>query len=456
MKHGLILLLALSVCGAQDLRIGRAAVTITPPLGAPIGSSYGLTPAQGVHSDIHAKALVIESAGVRAALVACDLISIRREIVRETRKRIADTTGLSPDQVILSATHCHAGPQMHPLFYNLLPEPHRGLAERYVEALPDRIAESVRQAVADLRPARAWQASIEEHDLSFNRRFLLKDGTVRMNPGRRNPNVVRPVGPIDPQVSVVYFDTPEGNPLAAYVNFALHVAIAGGAQVSSDYPGYLSKALANVLGERLVTVFTNGMSGNINHIDVHAPEQLSGHAEAARIGTTLAADVLKALRHKKPVAGSQLRYGRVPVVLQTPSYPPAEVEQARETMKKAGLPEGRKPAFNDIVTAWRILDVADLNAYPLPTEVQVVALGKDLAWVGLPGDAFVELGLAVKLASPFAHTIVSEQSASGAISYVPNLKAFPEGSYEVISARFLPGGGETLVDSAVKLLKELK
>jgi hypothetical protein len=47
---------------------------------------------------------------------------------------------------------------------------------------------------------------------------------------------------------------------------------------------------------------------------------------------------------------------------------------------------------------------------------------------------------------------VSEQSGSGAISYVPNRKAFPEGAYEVISARFLPSGGEILADAAIKLI----
>jgi hypothetical protein len=34
-----------------ELRVGRAAVSITPPIGVPIGSSYGLTPAATVHDD---------------------------------------------------------------------------------------------------------------------------------------------------------------------------------------------------------------------------------------------------------------------------------------------------------------------------------------------------------------------------------------------------------------------
>ncbi|MCH7862778.1 MAG: GH92 family glycosyl hydrolase, partial [Proteobacteria bacterium] len=39
---------------------------------------------------------------------------------------------------------------------------------------------------------------------------LMKDGSVRMNPGKGNPNTVRAVGGIDPDVAVVYFDSAHG------------------------------------------------------------------------------------------------------------------------------------------------------------------------------------------------------------------------------------------------------
>ena len=87
--------------------------------------------------------------------------------------------------------------------------------------------------------------------------------------------------------------------------------------------------------------------------------------------------------------------------------------------------------------------------------MQAITFGGDLAIVGYPGDSFVELGFRIKENSPFARTFVSEQSGSGSIGYVPNEKAYPEGSYEVESARLAPGGGEILADAAVRLLTEL-
>ena len=85
----------------------------------------------------------------------------------------------------------------------------------------------------------------------------------------------------------------------------------------------------------------------------------------------------------------------------------------------------------------------------------VSALGNDVAFVSLPGEIFVELGLEIKKRSPFAHTHLIEL-ANGAIGYIPNRPAYAEGAYEVVSARCAAGGGELLVETAVGLLRELK
>ncbi len=86
--------------------------------------------------------------------------------------------------------------------------------------------------------------------------------------------------------------------------------------------------------------------------------------------------------------------------------------------------------------------------------MQVVALGDQVAWVSLPGEIFVELGLAIKQDSPFKHTIVAEL-ANGSIGYIPARRSYAQGNYEVVSARCAEGSGERLVDAAVGLLKAL-
>jgi hypothetical protein len=102
-----------------------------------------------------------------------------------------------------------------------------------------------------------------------------------------------------------------------------------------------------------------------------------------------------------------------------------------------------------------MLDTLAHQDTPLEAEVRAIAFSDDLAIVALPGEMFVELGLALKKASPFKRTFIAEL-ANGSIGYIPNRSAYPEGQYEVVSARCAAGSGELLVDAALKLLAELR
>jgi hypothetical protein len=354
---------------------------------------------------------------------------------------------------MISATHTHTGPLLNPRFLSLIEGVPRQAAERYRARLPSRIAEAVRLAEAALRPARAWVHTGREETLSFYRRFLMKDGTVRFNPGKLNPDIVQPVGEPDPEVPVVYFDTPDGEPLATYVNFALHLDTVGGTQYSADYPYTLARLLGKVKGPGMLTLFTLGAAGNINHIDVRSAEPQKGHAEAQRIGTILAGEVVKSYARLRPAPTNPLRGASRLVQLPVPSLDAGSVEKAQAKARLFGKPGA--PPFLDMVAALRTLDIADFRRQPLTAEVQVLALGDQIAWVGLPGEIFVELGVAIKKASPFPRTVVVGL-ANGSIGYVPTQKAFAEGGYEVISARCAPGCGELVADAAIRLLRELR
>jgi hypothetical protein len=102
-----------------------------------------------------------------------------------------------------------------------------------------------------------------------------------------------------------------------------------------------------------------------------------------------------------------------------------------------------------------ILETVAKKGVPLTVEVQVIAFSDDVAILSLPGEIFVELGLAIKKASPFRHTFIAEL-ANGSMGYVPDREAYPQGNYEVVSARGEAGSGERLVEVALRLLHEAK
>lgn len=453
MRRLICALLLVPAAHAQGLQAGAAEVVITPPVGAAMAGYYTNRGATGIHDDLYAKAVALELSGVRVAMVACDLANLPRQYSEEARRIIHQKTGISPDHVMVSATHTHTGPVLltQPSRNNLQGEMKR-LAEEYAAALPAKIAESAIRAIGALQPARIRSGIGREDSLAFNRRYFMKDGTVAWNPRKLDPNILRPAGPTDPAVPLVYIETPNGEPIAAYVNYALHQDTTGGLQFSADFSYMLGKVVRDAKGPHLVTIFTIGCAGNVNHLDVSFAEKQQGYAEASRIGAVLAAAALKAIQHAPVIEIPSIRVSSEMVKLPTPEITSHEAEWARTTAATFGQPNAAP--FLDLVRAGRDMDLLPLHGGPLDGEVQAIALGDKLVFVGLPGEIFVELGLTLKQDSPYANTIIAEL-ANGALGYIPNRQAYQEGGYEVVSSHCSPGGGELLLSSALRQLFEL-
>jgi hypothetical protein len=154
---------------------------------------------------------------------------------------------------------------------------------------------------------------------------------------------------------------------------------------------------------------------------------------------------------------------------------PEEVARARPLLLDAR--SGKKVDFFDLVKAYKAIVLDQLRngsgqarstdfinwglshtwsgvGDHLPVDVQVLSVGEDVAIVALPGEIFVDLGLAIKGASPFRTTLVIELSNCVETMYVPTRAACAGGSYEVTNSALLPGSGEMLVEAAIRLLRE--
>jgi neutral ceramidase len=443
---------------AANVRVGVAEADITPPMGVPMAGYYHARGADGVLDRLFSKAMVIESGGERAAFVVLDLIGVTRGITDSARSMIEKTTGIKADHVMISATHAHTGPEL------ANPEKRgssetggaRQIAVDYTEALPSKITESVRLANERLQPAQISVANGRCEDLTFNRRFFMSDGSVGWNPGKRNPNIVMPAGPSDPVVGLLYIEKPgvsgPTQSIATYVNFAMHPDTCGGSKISADWPGALSRVLAGYHGSNHITLVGNGACGNLNHLDTSWGWSQGTAIEQHRIATILGASVFQAYKNLTPVTSGSLRARSEIVELGLPEITPAQIDEARKVVSKTENDRGSN--FMKLVRSYRALDIARREGQPFRVEVQVIALGRDVAWVSLPGEVFVELGLAIKQRSPFAHTLVVEL-ANDNIGYIPDRRSYAEGNYEPESARCAAGSGEKLVETAVSLLTQL-
>lgn len=439
----------------RGLEAGVAVVDITPPVGYRMSGYFRERVSEGVLNPLRAKALVLRQGPTLAAMVFCDIIGIAPEVSKEARRRAEAETGIPGANILLAATHSHTGPLYFGALRNHFHE--QALAAHghdpcektdYTALLTNRIVQAIREAEGGLRPAACEAGVVEQRGLSFNRRFHMKDGSVRFNPGVLNPDIVRVAGPIDPDVGVVLFRAGEkGGAMAGLVNFALHLDTVGGTRYAVDYPYYLEQSLRTTLGEDFTLLFGTGTCGDINHIDVTRKERLKTETIGRALGKTIADSIGELV----PVDAPSLAVRRTVVQAPLQQFTAEEMAQAEADIRKVGT---SKLSFLDQVKAYKTLAVKWRGGPMMPLEVQVFRLSNEVAVVGLPGEVFVDLGLAIKAASPFPATLVIElcQDAPG---YIPTKKAFAEGSYETVNSRIAPGGGELMADAAIRLLKEL-
>src|SRR5207248_2039045 len=148
-------------------------------------------------------------------------------------------------------------------------------------------------------------------------------------------------------------------------------------------------------------LFAAGTCGDINHIDVSSTSRRS----TQEIGATLAKSVLEALPKLRPVSEPILAVRSVTVDVPLQS---TDLATTRGTPQDVDKITTSDKSFLTTVRDAKLKRLRKLDATTYPVEVQAIRLDKDAALMLLPGEIFVELGLAIKKASPFKTTLVIE------------------------------------------------
>ena len=431
-----------------NLQAGAARTNITPNLGCHLVGYFEDRTAEAIHDDLYAKAIVLSDGEITLGLVTCDLIDIPVPIIQATKARISERVGIAPECVLISSTHTHTAPSA----VGALATPDE---PEYAESLVPRIADAVATAARSMVPAQAAWTSGDCGEEVHNRRWHMKDGTVKMNPGYQNPDAIRPAGPTDPQLGLLVIrETGSRHPIAVYTNLALHYVGTGEPNVvSADYFGAFSEALQRMAGSEFVTMMANGCQGDINNCDFSRPARRPVHHYSAieRVANVVAAETWKQwnlLREEDFSSDIALGAGlrEIPFKRRTAT---AEEMTAAVELYESG------EAWSD--SEWlyaRELVLLDQTPLEWNIPVQALRIG-NLGIAGLHGEVFVEVGLDIKARSPMGQTMVVGL-ANGSIGYVASDEALDEGSYETRLCRHVrapKGTAKLWADTAVELLK---
>lgn len=429
------------------MQVGFAQADITPPVGALIPGGFRKNVSTGVHDPLHATAAVIDDGTKEVALVSVDCLSLKASMVKAAREIVHRKCGIPPSHILIAATHTHSGGPVADAFES-------EADKNYCEWLTQQIGTAVIQANERRVPAQMGIGVGHESRVAFNRRFVMRNGLHQTHPGKGNPNIVKPAGPIDPEVGVLAAKDADGKLLGCVVNFACHCTVMGGSKFSADYPFYLAQTVRSVFGEQCFVVFLPGACGDVTQVaNTILREPEFGEKWAWKIGTTLGAEVVKTIALMDFTDAAPLQVAQSQIRLAVRQVPAEMLDAAKRLLSTDGDWSVERVYARELV----LLDEQYQTEPFVDAEVQVIGIGRS-ALVAIPGELFCQFGWDIKRASPFPMTFVAS-CANGMVGYIPTPDAFKGGGYEVRLARsskLVPEAGEQLVSEALKLLHQLR
>lgn len=435
----------------HQLLCGATERVITPELGLVIPGYFHPRISDAVKSDLKAHALVLDDGASRLVIIHLDILDFQASLAKKIRKQIWEKLQISPSSVMIAATHTHTG---SPTNYQGFEE--GMLTQAQLSRLIDLTVEAVCEAHEKRVPVKMRYAFGEEKTIAFNRNYLMTDGTIVTNPGKRRPfEVVKPISPIDHTLGVIRFDALDGIPVAQLVNFACHPDTVGGTAYCADYPGELCRLQQERFGEDFVTVYLNGASGNVNHINAEwyktpgfVLEKGKIHLHMGKVlsdGVFALHDRLETVENVKLSALSK-------------TYRTARRQPTDEDMEWVDAVNRDENAAIDHRVYAR--ELTFLHKHPkrfANVEIQAFGIG-NCAIATLPCEAYADIALNIRKNAPFDHMMISSLT-NGTVGYVVTEPAFSAGVYESklsLHNSFLPpSAADEMAECAVELLKKI-
>jgi hypothetical protein len=134
---------------AGALRVGAASAPVNPPLGAFIAGDKQNRTFTAIHDSLFVKAVVIQKDSALLALVTVDCIGLLFPDVERIRALAASAVNILPQNIIVSSTHTHAGPDVVGLWGTDYQHP--GVDSVYQQFLIHTAAEQIVRAHGNLQ-----------------------------------------------------------------------------------------------------------------------------------------------------------------------------------------------------------------------------------------------------------------------------------------------------------------
>jgi neutral ceramidase len=473
---------SMRLAGAEEkkpnFRAGADRADITPELGILIVGSFNPTPATEVHDPLYVRTLVLDDGATRIAFVLVDNVGLPRIVCDEAKRVIAEKSKLAGSHVLIAATHTHSGGSARERSDTAAEEIRDGFTSDrpklapYQQFIARRVADSVANAIRRLEPAKIGWGSGSDATHVFNRRWHVKSEKNRRNPFggvdsvRMNPpstaedELIKPAGPVDPDISFLSVQSKAGRPIALLANYSLHYV--GGVPIgviSGDYFGVFDQRLGEMFGADrsdppFVGMMSNGTSGDINNINFRQRSPaMAPYEKMQRVGNAVAAEVFRACQSLSYHDWVKLDARHEELALASRRPTPEMVEYAKKIIAKAPGQEAWHP--NERTYAQSVLRALTAPA-KVSAPLQAFRIG-ELGIAATPIETFVEVGLELKSRTPFAKTFTIS-IANAAFGYMPTVEQHKLGGYEswLGTNRVEHEAAPKMVTRLLELLQEMR
>lgn len=449
------------------LQAGFARIDITTPLGTEIVGYYEKRVSDGVIDPLFATAVAFDNGEKKAIVMSVDVIGISQLFSAYVRDEIAKKLGMDADAIMINATHTHTGPLIlgvTDVKYAYEHTIEEILEDDVARVFATKLIDVATLAIADLAPAKMLYTRGEVKDVSFIRRYRMKDGTTRTNPGWQNPDIEGPIGEADETSSLLIIKR-EGKREIGIVNFQVHPDLIGRTRYSADYPKFVRDTYELNIPNSLC-MYIDGAQGDSNHIDVRRNPEVDpcckGYERAEYMGKKIAMSVLMNYPLAKELSGENINYAQRDVEIRYNKGKPEEIDDAialynvyMEKGADAAVPGGNAGMRRTQLIA-RASRIVALKDRPDTTELRVSAISVgEVVFGGLPGEPFTELGRAFKEKTNYTLSIFS-CLANGNQGYFPVKAAIDEGAYEANSTSFERGTAEKILENLIEIANGLK
>ncbi len=450
----------------NNFKVGFSTVNATPPLGHEIAGYYVKRFAKGILDDIEVSTLLLQLGDTNIAMISVDVCGIGAILGGEISQMIETATGISKDNIYLTATHNHTGPV---ITYNDRYPVTEGLLE-YIAFLKQRIVDSVILALADVKEAKmGYIYGYAPERVAFIRRYKMKHGSTFTCPPIDDPNIDYPIGTLDQRVNVLRFDRKDAPSIVA-VNYGLHADTINGELLSADFPSVMRKTIEKAL-DGVKCIFFNGAEGDVGSTNVHPTKgdmndteisfdnEMKSPGMARFVGRALAGTVLQVYDKVHYVDVDDIKivskYIDIPSNMPTPEEMPLAklYTQLHNEGRDDEIPFKAMQLTTAVADAMRKVRLENGPEF-FTIRLTAVKIGP-VAYLGIPGEPFTDIGVEIKKADGW-NLIMPTALTNGNIGYFPMKSAYDEGGYEAKTSSFKAGVAETIIENAIKLLDEIK